>query len=225
MATQDKNRKRFAIGVTVLMTALTLVSLSASYSTYSESFKDWGALRPVLAIGTVAGVELAFALLVYGITYALIGAELAIAVVGTLGLLGVMAVNFGTHSMIVRNIPLSAWQQAYVAWVGNVVPFVVILLFLFLIYARHESRERRMERRIGMMARQRALEYKENYLASGDIDNYLDDTQPLIAAEVRKQLQLPAAARAEDDHRIGFPTKSDDTKSDQSAQKRKFDSH
>lgn len=67
-----------------LITLITLISFSASYSIYLESFKDWGWFGGVLAFGTALSVEAGFSLMVYGAAYALIGGELAISIIGSI---------------------------------------------------------------------------------------------------------------------------------------------
>lgn len=197
MTKHEQHRKNFAVGISVLTTALTFISLSASYSTYLESFRDWGAFGRVLAFGTTAGVELAFGLLVYGITYALISWEFRLAIVGALSLLAVMAINFNVHSAVVKGYALKEWQTEWQAWIGAIVPFYAIALMIFIGMTLHESRERRQERRMNYLSKQKALDFKEEYLESDELLAELEPMKPAIAAEVRKQLALPAQATAQ----------------------------
>jgi len=189
----EKHRKNFAIGISVLTTALTLISLSASYKTYLESFRDWGPFGRILAVGTTAGIELAFGLLVYGIINALIEWELKVAIFGALSLLGVMTTNFNVHSAVVKGQALVPWQIEWQNWIGAIVPFYTIGLLIFIAMTLHESRERRQERRINYLSKQRALDYKEEYLKSAEMEDQLADMKPMIEAEVKRHLALPAA--------------------------------
>lgn len=197
MTKHEQHRKNFAIGISVLTTALTFISLSASYSTYLESFRDWGKFAGPLAFFTTAGVELAFGLLVYGMTYALIAWEFRIAIIGALSLLAVMTINFNVHSSVVRGHALADWQQEWSNWIGAVVPFYSIALLIFIGMTLHESRERRQERRMNYLSKQRALDFKEEYLNSQELEDALQPLKPAIAAEVKRQIALPAAPQVQ----------------------------
>ncbi len=194
MTKHEQHRKNFAIGISVLTTALTLISLSASYATYLEFFSDWGAFGKVLAFGTTAGVELAFAFLIYGATYALIGAEFWLAILGALTLLAVMAINFNVHSAHVKGYSLAQWQIQWETWIGAVIPFYSIALLVFIGMTLYERRQRRQERRIKYLSQERALGFKEDYLNSAELEAELEPMKPAIAAEVKRQLQLPTMA-------------------------------
>lgn len=197
MIKSEQHRKNFAVGISVLTTLLTFVSLSASYSTYLEGFRDWGGFGKVLAVAVTAGGELAFALLVYGIVYALIGAEFWLGVFGALTFLAVMAVNFHVHTTKVKGFALAGWQLQYEQWVGAVVPFYAIALLLLIGSSMFESRERRQARKIAYLSKQKALDFKEEYLESEALTLELEPMKPLIAAEVKRQLALPGIATAE----------------------------
>src|SRR5262245_35257067 len=109
----EQSRKKFAVFVTVIIGCLTLVSLGASYSVYLESFRDWPTIGPVFAFLVTAGIEIAFAALIYGLMKALIGGEVPVAGIGAAALLVVMAVNFVVHSRTVRGVHLEDWQAAW----------------------------------------------------------------------------------------------------------------
>jgi hypothetical protein len=205
----ELHRRRFAFWASILVTALTFVSLSASYSTYLDSFKDWEWFGHVLALATTAGVELAFALLVYGIVYALIDGELTFAIVRALALLAVMACNFVTHSQTVRGIPLTGWQNSYMRWIGPAIPYVAILLLLSITFVLHKSKERRQVRRMALITRQRALDHTEAYLRSPELALELEAMNQLIAERVKRRLGVgtppaPSTALATAERRVGF---------------------
>jgi hypothetical protein len=183
-----EHRKRWAMLASALITLLTLISFSASYSTYLESFRDWGKFAPVLAFGAACGVEAGFSLMVYGATYALICKELGIAVIGTLVLLGVMVMNFVTHSKTVRGLSFTDSEQIYVTFVGPAAIFGTIFILLLIIWNLFESKTRRQTRKIEMLTEQKAYDHVEEFINSPEMEEILKDLNSAIETKVRKQL-------------------------------------
>lgn len=202
-------RKNFAIISSFILGGLTLVSLVASYSVYLLSFADWPTLGPIFSVLVTLGVEVAFIVLVYGMMRALLGGEMPIAGFGAAALLAVMAVNFVVHSRIVRGLPLEPWQETWQNWIGLIVPFFTIALFILLSFVSPEAKERRQERRMNYIGKQRALDYKEEYLNSPDLEAELESTQGAIANSVRQHIlktlpPAPSGASASNRRSIGF---------------------
>jgi len=192
---QTISRKNILMAVGLVLIGLTLVSAAASYSIYVMSFKDWQLpMQRFFGVLITLGVEVAFLLLIRGMESAYSGIEMPIAAVGAASLLVAMALNFVVHNAIVANRPLEPWQDEWRAWVGLVIPFYTIALFVILAFVSPEANERRQERRINFVGRQRALEYRENYLNSKELERQLEGTQDYIAEEVRQHItkQLPA---------------------------------
>lgn len=204
-------RKNFAVIVSVVIVCLTLVSLVASCSVYLESFVDWSpGLARIFAVLVTIGVEVAFGVLIYGMMKVLLGGEIPVAGFGAAVLLLVMCVNFIVHSNVARHIPLEPWQEEYRNWVGLVVPFFTIALFIVLSWVSPEAKERRQERRMAFVGKQRALDYTEEFLESPELEGYLETTRPQIAQGVRHQITkgLPASASSPGEKRIGFGSTS-----------------
>lgn len=195
MNNSRQHRKNFAIGLSLIATAITLASASASYAINLESFQDWGEYAArILAFLTTAGIEAFFGLCLYGISYALTGRlEKALGVL-TLGfLLAVMACNFTIHRQIVKGFGLSPWQENYYQWAGSLVLFVIVLLIIAFTAVSYEARERRLQRDIEFLSRQKGLEWKKEALESESLAEYLEDSKAGVYEQVRKTLQLPAA--------------------------------
>lgn len=195
MSNWKQHRKNFAIGLSLIATAITLASASASYAINLESFQDWGEYAArILAFLTTAGIEAFFGLCLYGISYALTGRlEKALGVL-TLGfLLAVMACNFTIHRQIVKGFGLSPWQENYYQWAGSLVLFVIVLLIIAFTAVSYEARERRLQRDIEFLSRQKGLEWKKEALESESLAEYLEDSKAGVYEQVRKTLQLPAA--------------------------------
>src|SRR5262249_98954 len=128
---------------------------------------------------------------------------------GALSVLGIMAINFNVHSAHVKGYVLEHWQTQWETWIGAIVPFYAIALMLFIGMTLHERRERRQERRIHYLSKQKALEFQAEYLDSRELQRELDDTKPAIAAEVKRQLALPAQASSTRRH-IGYGERDED---------------
>lgn len=204
-------RKNFYVLVGVILFCLTLVSIGASYKVYLESFSDWPLpVARLFAFLVTLGIEVAFAALIYGLMKALLGGEVPIAAIGAGILLIVMCANFIVHSKMASHQPLESWQVEYRDWIGKVVPFFTIALLIVLTWISPESKERRQERKMDYMAKDRALNYKEEYLESPELDADLENMKPMIADGVRHHIakSLPpapsvASASTRQD-RIGF---------------------
>lgn len=189
----SRHRKNFAIGLAAIGGFIAIASFSSTYAINLESFADWrGGGAKVLALFASIGIEVMFCLVIYGISYALVGfGEKALGVTSLAFLLFVMATNYTIHRQIVKGIPLSGWQQDYYDWAGALALFGVLLLIVLFGALSHESRERRQQREIDMLVSQRALEWKKDVLNSDDFIDSLDPHKQAVFAEVKKQLALP----------------------------------
>lgn len=189
----EKNRKLFAIGLSAIATAVTLASAAATYSMNVQSFSDWGETpAKVLALLATAGIELTFALFLYGLMNAVTGSvEKGIAIFTLITLLAIMATNYTIHRQMVIGTALSGWQQSYVEWIGSVLLFGIVAVIIVYKAVNYESRERRMQRDIEYLGRQRALEWKMDQLNSPELSDYLAAYQPAVFDEVKRTLALP----------------------------------
>jgi len=186
----------------MILSGLTLVSLIASCLTYAESFQDCGPfLAMVFAVIVTFGVEGAFVLLVHGMSKAYEGYEMLVAVVGASGLLFVMGANFIVHSHVARGMGVTGFEMAWRNYVGLIVPFLTIGLFVLLGFISPEAKQRRQLRKMHSIGQMRALDYKQEYLDSPELDNELAQMRPLIAREVRGYIAstLPNTAHAQDE--------------------------
>lgn len=190
-----KHRKNFAIGLAIIGGLIALASFSSTYAINLESFADWpGGMATLLALFASVGIEVMFCLVIYAISYALVGfGEKSLGVASLAFLLFVMATNYTIHRQIVKHISLSEWQQTYYDWAGALALFGVLLLIVLFGALSHESRERRQQREIQMLVQQRSLEWKKDVLNSDDFIESLNPHKQAVFAEVKKQLQLPPA--------------------------------
>lgn len=196
MNSSVQHRRRFALGLSIIATAVTLASASASYSINLESFSDWPPhIARALAFMATLGTEALFGLCLYGVSQALTGKlEKALGIVTLAFLLAVMATNFTIHRQLVKGFPLSEWQEAYYEWAGSLVLFVIVAVIVAFAFASYEARERRLQRDIEFLSRQKGLEWKKEALESEALNEYLEDSKPAVFEQVRKTLQLPASS-------------------------------
>ena len=193
----DNHRKHFALGLSLVATAITLASASATYSVNLESFSDWPhSTAMAFAILATVGIEASFALLLYGSTHAVVGtAERTLCFFSLAFLLGIMATNFTIHRQTVKGIPLSDWQISYYQWTGSVFLFAVVALVIAFKAIAPESRDRQMQRDIKSLALRRGLEWKKEVMESPAMDDHLDGYRQHIFADVRRTLNLPASTQ------------------------------
>ena len=204
-AKHEHSRKTVALWAGIIIGALTLVSVVASFQIYKESFRDcWPFLAGIFALLITAGVEVAFILLVHAMSKAYMGKEMLIAGVGAALLLGVMAINFVVHSHIARVQPLTDFEIFWRDYIGLIVPFATIGLFTVLAYISPEAANRRQLRRMHFIGQERALNFKEEYLQSPELENELAQMQPMIAREVRGYIAstLPNSAQGNKQARV-----------------------
>lgn len=193
----DIARKQFQLMAAIVVGCLTLVSLIASFSIYQKSFQDWPSVSGLFALLITIGIEVAFIVFVRGMMRALIGSETPIAGVGALLLLVTMVVNMVTHHAVVTGVPLSGFQEAWIAWIGLTIPFLTILLFVLISWVSPEAKERRQERRMAFIGKQRALDFKEEYLNSEELEVELSGMKPMIAHQVQRYIaeSIPGAPK------------------------------
>src|SRR5262249_47739563 len=115
----------------------------------------------------VVVVEGTFVWLVYGFTRAFSSAiERFICLCGMSFLVVVMLINLVTHFMMVKNIPLSPFQVAWVSW-GAIRVFIAVLLVVLLItLADPVIRLIRLELRYLGLQQEKILEAKSDGLNS-----------------------------------------------------------
>lgn len=199
---QNLARKNVVVAAGFILMCLTIVSLVASFMIYKESFRDcWPLLANLFALLVTVGVEVAFLVLVHGMSKAYMGKEMFVAVGGAILLLVVMTANFVVHSHVARAQPLTEFETFWKDYIGLIIPFVTIGMFVVLGFISPEAAERRQLRRMHFIGRERALNYKEDYLSSPELDAELATMRPMIGREVRGYIAstLPNSAQGSDD--------------------------
>ena len=130
----NRQRKNVILGGAVILICITLLSCVSSFMIYREGFADLPkAFQVTLSLFAVVVVEGAFIWLVYGFTRAFSSfLERVISFAGMGFLVVVMLSNIVTHFMIVKNLPLHSYQQAWLGW-GAVSVFIAVLLIVLAI--------------------------------------------------------------------------------------------
>lgn len=131
---QNRARKNVIVAGGLILVCITLLSCVSSFMIYREGFGDtpWF-VQQSLSLFAVIVVEGAFIWLVYGFTRAFSSfSERVISLLGMGFLVCVMLTNIITHFMMVKHLPLSPFQEAWLAW-GAVSVFIAVLIFVLLI--------------------------------------------------------------------------------------------
>src|SRR5262245_45636616 len=207
MTTQETERRRkyFFIGISLLATAITLASFGATYAINTKSFADWGDLGKFFTSLASIGIEVTFALTMFGVSYALVGAvEKGIGAALLLGTVGVMATNYIVHHKSVTGAPLADWQVDYIQWAGPLSLFGILLLIIGIVVFNHDAQKRRLEREIGFAAQRKALEWERSQLESDKLEEHMAQYQPQVFEKVRRSLTLPAQFTAAPKRAIGL---------------------
>lgn len=132
--TNENARRNVIIGGGLILVCTSLLSCVSNFMIYRENFADtpWF-VQQSLSLFTVIVVEGAFIWLVYGFIRAFSSfSERLISLAGMFLLVCVMLTNVITHFQMVKNIPLTPFQQVWLAW-GAVSVFIAVLVFVLLI--------------------------------------------------------------------------------------------
>src|SRR5262249_5213426 len=199
MTTQqiEKRRKYFFIGISLLATAITLASFGATYAINTRSFVDWGRFGRLFTLLASAGIEVTFALTLFGVAYALVGwIEKGLAAALLFGTIFVMATNYTVHHETITGAPLVGWQVDYIQWAGPLSIFGILLLIVGIVVFNHDARERRLEREIAFAARRKALEWEQSQPESDQLEAHMAQYRPQVFEKVRRSLTLPCLPAA-----------------------------
>jgi len=204
----EKRRKMFFVGISLLATAITMASFGATYAINTKSFADWGKFGRGFALLASFGLEATFALTLFGVSYALVGAtEKGIGAILLVSSVVLMATNYTVHHEQITHARLSGWQIDYIQWAGPLSLFGILLLIVGIVVFNHDAQERRLEREVNFAARRKALEWKRELLDSPAFHTHMEQHQPQVFEEVRQTLKLPAPVAAR--RGIGFAEDAD----------------
>lgn len=130
----NRARQNVIVAGGLILVCITLLSCVSSFMIYREGFADTPfPVQQALSLFAVIVVEGAFVWLVYGFTRAFSSlSERLISVTGMAFLVCVMLANIITHFMMVKKLPLSPFQQSWLAW-GAVSVFIGVLVIVLLI--------------------------------------------------------------------------------------------
>ena len=173
----NRQRKNVILGGSAILVCITLLSCVSSFMIYREGYADMPrAFQIMLALFAVIVVEGAFIWLVYGFTRAFSSfLERAISFAGMGFLVGVMLSNIVTHFMMVKNLQLHPFQEAWLSW-GAVSIFIAVLVIVLAItlsdpvirLVRLEMRYMGRQQEIILEAKTEGLESEKLHAAMAD---------------------------------------------------------
>lgn len=195
-------RQNLIVGAGLIILCVTLLSCVSSYMIYREGFADapWFAQQALSLIAVVV-VEGAFVWLVYGFTKAFSSfGERMGSMVGIGFLLCVMTTNIITHFMMVKKLPLTGYQHAWLSW-GAVSVFIATLLIVLYITlsnstAKRERQSLRLEgKRLDMMYDVREQALKDDDVMEHLLENARQEARQLVSgilgANNKARIQQP----------------------------------
>jgi hypothetical protein len=167
----NRARKNVILGGAVILVCITVLSCVSSFMIYRGGFADFPYIvQQALSLFAVVVVEGAFVWLVYGFTRAFSSPmERLISMSGMSFLVIVMLINLVTHFMMVKNIALEPFQQAWISWGAITVFIVVLLIVLCITLADPVIRLIRLELRYLGLQQEKILEAKTDSLDSDRI--------------------------------------------------------
>jgi hypothetical protein len=201
----NRARKNVIIGGLVILLAITALSCVSSFMIYRGGFADLPeAFQDVLSAFAVIVVEGAFVWLVYGYTRAFSSAfERLVSLAGMAFLVAVMLVNLITHFMIVKGIPLSDFQNDWIAW-GAVSVFIAVLLIVLLVtLADPVIRLVRLELRFKGKQEEVILQAKTDALDSEQIASAMAHRADFEAGQLAAKIEGDARMKP----RLGYAAK------------------
>lgn len=186
----NRARRNIIVAGGMILICITLLSCVSSFMIYREGFADtpWF-VQQSLSLFAVVVVEGAFVWLVYGFTRAFSSfAERLISLAGMGFLVCVMLTNIITHFMMVKRLPLSPFQEAWLSW-GAVSVFIAVLIFVLLITLSDPvARLIRLEMRYTGKQQETILQAKSDGLDSEHIQLAMIERAELEARELAERI-------------------------------------
>lgn len=186
----NRARQNVIVAGGLILVCITLLSCVSSFMIYREGFGDtpWF-VQQSLSLFAVIVVEGAFIWLVYGFTRAFASfSERIIAMVGMAFLVCVMLTNIVTHFMMVKKLPLTPFQDAWLAW-GAVSVFIAVLIFVLLITLSDPvTRLIRLEMRYLGKQQETVLQAKTEGLNSDQVQIAMLERAELEASELAERI-------------------------------------
>lgn len=187
---QNRARRNVIVGGGLILICITLLSCVSSFMIYREGFADTPFfIQQSLSLFAVIVVEGAFVWLVYGFTRAFSSfSERLISLIGMAFLVCVMLTNIITHFQMVKSIPLSDFQQQWLAW-GAVSVFIAVLIIVLLItLADPVTRLLRLELRYLGKQQETIIQAKTDGLDSEHVQEAMIERAEIEAMELSEQI-------------------------------------
>lgn len=206
----DRARKNVIVGGGLILICITLLSCVSSFQIYKEGFSDTPFfVQSALSLFAVTVVEGAFVWLVYGFTRAFSSfLERVISLGGMAFLVCVMLTNIITHFMMVKQIPLAPFQQAWLSWGAVSVFIAVLVIVLCITLADPVSRLIRMELRYQGRKHETVIHAKQDGLQSEQVQLALIERAEIEAQQLATEIIGEEVYRPRGSTRLNQPTRS-----------------
>ena len=177
----NRAKKNVLVAAQIILICITLLSCVSSFQIYKEGFTNapkfmqWSA-----SLFAVIVVEGTFVWLMYGFTRAFSSLiERVVCLIGMVFIVAVMLTNIVTHFMMVKNIPLNGFQEAWLSW-GAVSVFIAVLVIVLVItmadpvamLTRQELRIQGKQQSTILYAREEGIESEHVKRALGERAEY-----------------------------------------------------
>jgi len=153
----NRARQNVIVAGGLIMVCITLLSCVSSFMIYRDGFGDapWFA-QQALSLFAVIVVEGAFIALMYGFTRAFSSfTERITSLAGIVFLILVMLTNIITHFMMVKKLPLSPFQDAWLSW-GAVSVFIIVLV-IWVVIALSDPVSKLMRQELRLQGKQQEM--------------------------------------------------------------------
>lgn len=173
----NRAKRNVLVAGGLILTCVTLLSCVSSFMIYREGFGDMPKFAQwALSLFAVIVVEGAFIWMLYGFSRAFSSLiERITCLIGIVFLVGVMATNIITHFMMVKSIPLSGFQEAWLSWGAVSVFIAVLVLILVITMADPVAKLTRQDLRIQGKQQSTILDAREEGIESEDVKNALGE--------------------------------------------------
>lgn len=175
-------RQNIVVTAGLIIVCVTIVSCVSSFMIYREGFADtpWF-VQQGLSLFAVIVVEGAFLWLIYGFTKAFSAfSERIGSLIGIAYLFSVMTTNIITHFMMVKKLPLSAFQNAWLSWGAVSVFMITLSIVLYITLSSSTAKQVRQELRL--QGKQSDIRYSVREEALKD-----DETMQLLLDNARQE--------------------------------------
>ena len=213
----NRAKKNVIVTGGLILVCVTLLSCVSSFMIYREGFGDapWF-VQQSLSLFAVIVVEGTFIWLLYGFSRAFSSlSERTVSLAGMCFIVCVMATNIITHFMMVKKLPLSSFQEAWLSW-GAVSVFIAVLVIVLVIsmsdpmskLVRQELRIQGKQQSTVLYAREDGIESESVRSAMLERADWEGEQLARQIAGASRQVGYGSVAASSSNRQIGFSTET-----------------